>query len=147
MRFEIPQFIEVEDKIFGPFTWKQFVYLIGGAGATFILFTILPFFLFLIFAAPIVALAAGLAFYPVNDRPLSYFVESVVRYFTNSRLYFWKRRDRAPVPHSGDTQIPTYTPPSSGNRISSLSRKLELRALEGNLTESQKREREKITQT
>jgi len=32
MRFEVPQFIEVEDKIFGPFTWKQFIYLMGGEG-------------------------------------------------------------------------------------------------------------------
>ncbi len=32
MRFEVPQFIDVEDKIFGPFTFKQFLYLAGGAG-------------------------------------------------------------------------------------------------------------------
>ena len=46
MRFEVPQFIEVEDKIFGPFTWKQFIYLAGGAGAAVTLYLMLPFFLF-----------------------------------------------------------------------------------------------------
>ena len=38
MRFEVPQFIEIEDKIFGPFTWKQFVYLAGGVGLAAVIF-------------------------------------------------------------------------------------------------------------
>ncbi|TSC80302.1 MAG: hypothetical protein G01um101429_152 [Parcubacteria group bacterium Gr01-1014_29] len=31
-QFQVPQFIEVEDKIFGPLTTKQFFYLLGGGG-------------------------------------------------------------------------------------------------------------------
>ena len=46
MRFEVPQFIEIEDKIFGPLTWKQFIYLAGGAGFGVIAFFLLPFVLF-----------------------------------------------------------------------------------------------------
>jgi hypothetical protein len=42
MRFQVPQFIEVEDKIFGPLTVKQFIYLAGGAGLVFILYHFLP---------------------------------------------------------------------------------------------------------
>jgi hypothetical protein len=29
MEYQVPQFIEVEDKIFGPLTWKQFIYWVG----------------------------------------------------------------------------------------------------------------------
>ena len=32
MMFSVPQFIDVEDKIIGPLTLKQFIYLAGGAG-------------------------------------------------------------------------------------------------------------------
>ena len=41
MRFQVPQFIEIEDKIFGPLTIKQFIYIAGGAGLCFILFRFL----------------------------------------------------------------------------------------------------------
>ena len=37
MQFQVPQFIEIEDKIIGPFTVKQFIYLVGGAGMDFII--------------------------------------------------------------------------------------------------------------
>jgi len=48
MRFTIPQFIEYEAKIIGPFTFKQFVY-IGLAGAVgFVLYFSVPFYLFII---------------------------------------------------------------------------------------------------
>ena len=35
MRFQVPQFIEIESKIFGPLTFKQFIYLAGGGGRNF----------------------------------------------------------------------------------------------------------------
>ena len=38
MQFKVPQFLDIEDKIFGPFTFKEFVYLAGGAGLCFILY-------------------------------------------------------------------------------------------------------------
>lgn len=128
MRFEVPQFIEVEDKIVGPFTWKQFVYLSGGAGAAVMLYLTLPFFIFIILAGPIIALAAGLAFFPVNNRPLSVFLESVVRYITSARLYLWKKQDAPPTASVARESAPLYTPPTA-NSIASLSRKLELNAL------------------
>lgn len=129
MRFEVPQFIEVEDKIFGPFTWKQFIYLAGGAGALIILYILLPFILFLIIGTPIAAFAAGLAFYPINNRPLSLFVESVIRYISGARLYLWKKSERAPQAATAGAETPLYTPPKANN-IATLSRKLELNALE-----------------
>jgi len=137
MRFEVPQFIEIEDHIFGPLTWKQFVYLAGGAGFGVIAFFVLPFLIFILIAIPIGALSAALAFYPVNNRPFSVFLESVYRYFKGNRLYLWRRRgeytspersqNQNPLPPMSDTQ---YAPPQNQNRLSSLSRQLELNALE-----------------
>lgn len=73
MRFEVPQFIEIEDKIFGPLTWRQFLYLGGGIGAAVVMFLVLPFIFFVIFGIPLALLSAALSFYPVNSRPFSYF--------------------------------------------------------------------------
>lgn len=129
MRFEVPQFIEIEDKIFGPFTWKQFVYLLGGAGATFLLFITLPFVLFVVAAAPVIALTAGLAFYQVNNRPFVVILEAFVGYFTGARLYLWRKEDKKPVlKNDASAEQPAYLPPTTNN-IASLSRKLEINAL------------------
>lgn len=134
MRFEVPQFIEVEDKIFGPFTWRQFVYIAGGAGAAVMLYILLPFFLFILIAGPIVALAAGLAFVPVNNRPLSALLEAMVKYGSSSRLYIWRREEGKAAPRAGAENAPVYTPPTR-NRIASLSRKLELNAMKKGIPE------------
>ena len=43
MQFQVPQFIEIEDKIFGPLTFKQFIYLAGGVGASIVLWLYIPY--------------------------------------------------------------------------------------------------------
>ncbi len=97
MRFRVPQFIDVEDKIFGPFTFKQFVYLGGGAGAALALWFLVPIRLVaILLALPIVALALALALYKYNGKPFSKFLESLFTYTVNSKLYIWKKRDKKP---------------------------------------------------
>lgn len=129
MRFEVPQFIDVEDKIFGPFTWKQFVYLAGGAGMIFILFITLPFILFLVFATPIGIFVAGLAFYQVNNRPFIFLIEAITTYFTRSRLYLWKKEPKvSPTRVEPEASEKTFVVRPK-NTIFELSRKLEFHAL------------------
>lgn len=134
MRFDVPQFIEIEDKIFGPFTWKQFVYLCGGVGIGVVLFLVAPFIIFLIFGAPLIGVAALLAFYPVNNRPFSLFLESVVNYYSRSRNYRWRKEQpntyKAEVvdtaPATDYSHVPVET---NKGGLNSLARQLELRAI------------------
>jgi hypothetical protein len=133
MRFEVPQFIEVEDKIFGPLSWRQFLYLGGGGGAAVAMFLMLPFIVFLIFGVPIALLSAALAFYPVNNRPFSFFLEAIVNYITKERLYLWRKKEE--LVHKQDARIAGLTPMSVVRQkktgdISSLARKLELQAIQ-----------------
>lgn len=98
MQFQVPQFIEVEDKIFGPLTIKQFIYLAGGAGLSFIVYEILPSLV--ISFIPIVAImgfSAALAFFKVNNKPFIYLVESAFKYITSAKLYIWKKEDKKPT--------------------------------------------------
>lgn len=136
MRFEVPQFIEIEDKIFGPFTWRQFVYLCGGVGfGAVILFTTNIFF-FIILGLPVAAFSFLLAFYPVNNRPFSVFVESMVNFYRSKRIYYW-RKHRENVYQEEADQVVSAPPvanvavPTKGKgNIHSLSRQLELNALQ-----------------
>lgn len=90
MRFQVPQFTDVEDKIVGPLTFKQFIYLAGAGGAIVVLFTFLPRILAIFLALPIAAFGGLLAFYKVNNQSFIKVVESFVKYTLTSKLYLWK---------------------------------------------------------
>lgn len=132
MRFEVPQFIEIEDKIFGPLTWKQFVYVAGGGGLAAVLFFFTPLIIFLILGLPIAAVTFLLTFFPVNNRPFALFLEAAVRYFKGSKLYLW-RKSGSGIYNSAFDEVPSspsYMPPTTNNNIASLSRRLELKAIQ-----------------
>lgn len=132
MRFEVPQFIEIEDKIFGPFTWRQFIYLGGGVGMAVVLFFVAPFIVFVIFGVPVGALAILLAFYPVNNRPFSAFLEALVYFYKNSRVYYWRKKSNIVYREKNALSEASFQieyTRGSGD-IASLSRKLELNALQ-----------------
>ena len=92
MQFKVPQFLDIEDKIFGPFTFKQFVYLAGGAGFCFILYKILGLLLGFIPIAIIASISLALAFYRPNNKPLLNMIEAGFKFYVQNKLYVWKRR-------------------------------------------------------
>lgn len=94
MEYQVPQFIEVEDKIFGPLTLKQFIYLAGGAGLSAGLVLYLPLVIGVMLALPIAGLAVGLAFYKVNGKPLIDLIEAGASYYLSHRLYLWKKQPK-----------------------------------------------------
>ncbi len=94
MQYQVPQFIEVEDKIFGPLTFKQFVYLGGGVGLCLIFYSLLPLYITFLLSIPVVAFALALAFYRVNGRPFINVLEHAVGYFLGNKLYLWKQREQ-----------------------------------------------------
>jgi hypothetical protein len=92
MEYQVPQFIEVEDKIFGPFTLKQFIYLAGGGGLSAVLILyVKPLVLAIILVIPVAALAGALAFYKINNKSFIELLEAGFNYYTKGRLYLWKK--------------------------------------------------------
>ncbi len=128
MRYQVPQFIEVEDKIFGPFTFKQFAYLVGGAGMCFVLYRFLPFFISVFLIAPAAALSLALAFYKVNNRPFIKVLESAFYYLFSSKLYLWKqdlsqkRPEEAKVEKGNTLSVPAI----SQNKLKELAWSLDI---------------------
>lgn len=113
MRFEVPQFINIEDKIFGPFTFKQALYLVGGGGIIFLIYRILPNFVAIILALPIAAFALALVFYRPYGRPFIELVEAYLIYAFTQKFYLWRKKEQntkislterkqAPFPKTGD---------------------------------------------
>ncbi|NCN52911.1 PrgI family protein [Candidatus Wolfebacteria bacterium] len=93
MNFQVPQFIETEDKIIGPLTLKQFLYIALGAGIIFLFFFFLELWLWIILAVIIGSISAAFAFIKVNGRPLSVAFLSAVGFYWKPRVYLWKKED------------------------------------------------------
>lgn len=138
MRFQVPQYIEVEDKIFGPLTFKQFVYIAGGAGICLVLFTFLPKFFAFLLSAPVVALSLALAFYKVNDKPFIHMVEAFFNYFTTTKLYVWKKEEKKPEARQAETQAPeqVYVPRLSESKLKELTWSLDIKENQNPVTKS-----------
>ncbi len=136
MRFEVPQFIEIEDKIFGPLTWRQFLYLGGGVGLGVVLFLTFGFFVGLLIGLPLALLAGALAFYPINNRPFSFFLEAIVGYLRGTKLYIWQqKRDLVYKQNSTATAsmqdpVQKTNPTSPTAPVIPLARRLELEAMQ-----------------
>jgi len=94
MQFQVPQFIEVEDKIFGPLTLKQFVYLAGGGATVFLLWIIFPFVIFIVLAIPVALFSAALAFFKLHNQPFIKVVENAFNYYISGRVYTWKKKEK-----------------------------------------------------
>lgn len=128
MRYQIPQFIEVENKIIGPFTIKQFLYLAGGAGMSFIVYTFLPIYLSIFVIPAIVLLSLALTFYKVNNKNFVDFLESVFSYYTKERLYIWKKVPRKIEPRKKEEVVVNqmYVPRLSDSKLKDLAWNLDI---------------------
>lgn len=91
MEYHVPQFIEVEDKIIGPLTLKQFIYVAGVVGLCVVFFSYLPFIFALLLSLPIAALGIALAFYKVNGKPFIQMLEAGFNYYISEKLLLWKQ--------------------------------------------------------
>src|SRR3989338_2982970 len=128
MRFQIPQFIEVEDRIFGPLTLKQFIYLAGGAGICFAFYRFLNIFI----AIPLILAAAGfalaLAFFKLNGRTFIAVLESAFHFFRGSRLYIWRKVPKTPTSKDikAAEETPITVPRLSESRLKDLTWSLDI---------------------
>ena len=89
--FQVPQFIDIEDKIIGPLSLRQFLILVGTAALVFLTFKVLEVWLWIIVGGLIGALGIALAFLKINGQNFSRVAVNFLRYMINPRLYVWQR--------------------------------------------------------
>lgn len=131
MQFKVPQFIEVEDTIFGPFTFKQFAYMAGGGGMIFLLLKLLPTFIGVILSIPVAIFTALMVFYKINGKSFVYYLQAGLNYLTSNKLYLWKQRlvkpDKTKESDSLNVEMVSVLPMTSSlNKIKDLSFRLDV---------------------
>ena len=133
MQFKVPQFIDVEDKLFGPFTFHQFAYLIGGAGIVFVLYKLLPLWISIFLIIPVAVLSVLLVFYKINEKPFIFYLQAGVSYFISSKLYIWKQRLIKPENKEKEQEtlpLVSIVPMTSTNKLKDLSWSLDVQEKE-----------------
>ncbi len=91
MQFIVPQFIDVEQKIIGPLSLRQFFTLLLGGIAVAIEWRYSDLALLIILALPTVIICVSLAFVQINGSPLHYFLLNFVSIFTKPLLRVWSK--------------------------------------------------------
>jgi hypothetical protein len=133
MQFKVPQFIDIEDKLFGPFTFRQFVYLVGGAGMIFIAYRLLPFWISIFIIIPVAGLTGLLTFYKINNKPFIYYLQAAINYSISSKLYIWKQRLVKPSDKNKEEVTPQTTsivPMTSSSSLKDLAWSLDVQEKE-----------------
>jgi hypothetical protein len=92
-QYPIPQFIEQEGKIAFFISFRQFFYIVGAGAVCFVLYLILPFFLFIIFSLAISVGTLILAFVTVNGVPILNMILGAVGFSLGGKDYVWKKKE------------------------------------------------------
>lgn len=88
-QFTVPQFIDVESKIIGPITTRQFLIFLGAATIIGISYKIFDFALFLTIGILVFAISGTFAFLKINGRPFHFFVLNLIQTWRRPNLRVW----------------------------------------------------------
>ena len=92
-QYPVPQFIEEEAKMVSFLTIRQFIYLVIAGAIIFILYSVLPFPLFIIAAIIVGGGAAVLGFFKIDGIPLLTIMLNSVGFITGAKNYTWRKKE------------------------------------------------------
>ena len=90
MQFQVPQFIETEDKIIGPLSLRQFIYVGAGGGLSALLYFVAQTWLWALGSIFIFAIAIAFAFVKIEGRPFANVLVSAFHFYWKPQTYIWK---------------------------------------------------------
>ena len=138
LRYQVPQFIDIEDKIIGPLTLKQFLLFFSAVLALIPVYLFSDLSLFVTLALPVLAVAAAFAFLKPGGKSLFQLIINMVNFLLGGQMWVWRRTAAKPkAMEVTGPEIQTRpeapfweTPPPS------LQRKMQAIETEGNVSET-----------
>jgi hypothetical protein len=90
-QFVVPQFIDVEDKIFGPVTARQFVILLVSGLLIVLAYKLADFALFVFILVILGGGSLVIAFVKVNGQPFHYVILNIIQTLRRPSLRIWNK--------------------------------------------------------
>ncbi len=99
MQFQVPKNIDLEDKIVGPLTLRQFLYVLVGGAISYSIFKKMAVpggntQLAMMISLPIALFSMALAFVKIQGQPLTEFLMALFTFMSRPRQRIWKRHDQ-----------------------------------------------------
>jgi len=91
-QFNVPQFIDVEDKVLGPITVRQFVIILICGLFSAVAYKLSDFALFLTLTILFFGIGGIIAFLRVNGRPFHYFILNLIQTLKKPKLRIWNNQ-------------------------------------------------------
>ena len=121
--FNVPQFIDVEDRIIGPITVRQFITLLAGAGLLVVTYRFVTFTIFLLLAFFIGVLTLVFAFLRINGQGFHLFLVNFLQTLGRPRVRVWSKEftpfTQASLPQEVTLPLSRRVMPT-GSKISEL---------------------------
>jgi hypothetical protein len=99
-KFIVPQFIDVESKILGPITVRQFATVAIGSVFVFAAYRLADFSLFLVWTVIILGMTLLIAFFKFNGLPFHIFILNVISTYKRPMLRVWLKEEYKPTRES-----------------------------------------------
>ncbi|MGB9608965.1 MAG: PrgI family protein [Minisyncoccia bacterium] len=90
MRFQVPQFIDIEDKIVGPLTLRQFLYIAAAFGISMVFYFTVNFIIWVVITLIISLIALAFAFIKINNQPFSRIFFATINFYLKPKIYVWQ---------------------------------------------------------
>lgn len=91
MQFVVPQFIEVESKVIGPISVRQFIIMLATGGIIFIWYSLFSTVFFIGLGVVTFAIGVVFAFVKINSQPFHQFALSAIQTAKRPALALWRR--------------------------------------------------------
>jgi hypothetical protein len=125
-QFTVPQFIDVEDKIFGPLTTRQFLIMLAGFLIVAVSYKLLTFVWFLIILVTVFCSFGMLAFFKVNGMPMHFFILNFIETNKSPSLRVWNNSYHMSELVDNDDEIEQHVIEASQQKSYTTSRLNEL---------------------
>lgn len=103
-QFTVPQFIDVEDKILGPVTTRQFILMLACFIMIAIFYKIFDFSLFVFTALLNFIIFGVISFAKINGRPFHFFLLNVIQTLKRPSLRVWYKHPNPPLPEVDESK-------------------------------------------
>lgn len=127
-QYTVPQFIDIEDKIIGPITVRQFLIMLFDGIAIALIYRLADFTLFVILGLILGGAGAALAFIKVNGQPFHYFLLNLTQTSLRPALRVWDKgltygeaRMYIETPPAPPQNTPIIKERAAANKLSELS--------------------------
>lgn len=88
--YKVPQDVEAEDKLIGPFSFRQFIYLIIVAISCFVAFILFQAFpVLVVIPLPVILLFGALALPLRKDQPMETYLLAIIRFYLKPKRRMW----------------------------------------------------------